>query len=91
MGDLETAIEDFITRKISVFHDPILPNVRHQALLKKTLEAMQRFIDGLASGVPGDLLVIDLDEALQHLNNITGQVFQIDLLDQIFNNFCIGK
>ncbi len=33
----------------------------------------------------------NLNIALEHLGGILGKTFVDDLLDQIFNDFCIGK
>ncbi len=38
-----------------------------------------------------DLIAVDLNIALEHLGGILGKTFVNDLLDQIFNDFCIGK
>ncbi|MBS1573533.1 MAG: tRNA uridine-5-carboxymethylaminomethyl(34) synthesis GTPase MnmE, partial [Bacteroidetes bacterium] len=47
---------------------------------------------GLAEKLSGDLLTIDIRQALQHLGMITGQVdVDRDILGTIFSKFCIGK
>ena len=47
--------------------------------------------NGLRNGLSGDLLAIDLRQALYHLGEITGEVTNDELLGNIFENFCIGK
>ena len=42
-------------------------------------------------GLSGDLMAIDIREALYFFGNITGEVTTDDLLGNIFANFCIGK
>jgi tRNA modification GTPase len=41
--------------------------------------------------VTGDLLALDIREALHYLGTITGQITNEDQLDFIFTKFCIGK
>ncbi|MFH2065829.1 MAG: tRNA uridine-5-carboxymethylaminomethyl(34) synthesis GTPase MnmE [Pseudomonadota bacterium] len=88
---LEKTIEEFIAKKISVFQDPLVPNIRQKQLLLNTLDSLSHFIRGLSINIPLDLLVIDLIDAIRYLNEITGKLLQYDILDQIFNKFCIGK
>jgi len=46
---------------------------------------------GMNNNIPGDLLSLDIKEALQHLGDITGEITSEDQLDFIFSKFCIGK
>ena len=47
--------------------------------------------EGLANGLTGDLLAVDLRTALHHLGMLTGSISSHELLGNIFANFCIGK
>ena len=69
----------------------VVPNVRHKGALKKGLEACRRVDKGLEAEVSPDLLAIDLQEALGHLGDIVGETTTEDVLDMIFERFCIGK
>ena len=48
-------------------------------------------IDGLRSSLPPDLIAQDLREAIRHLASVTGEITTPELLQNIFENFCIGK
>ena len=71
--------------------DNLLTNSRHYEALQKTLLAIGEVKAAVKNEVPGDLLAIDLRQALHHLGEITGSVTTDDLLGNIFSNFCIGK
>jgi len=71
--------------------DTIVTNSRHYAALLKALEEINKVEDGLNAELSGDLLAIDIRQALQHFGEITGQITNDDLLGNIFSNFCIGK
>ena len=62
----------------------LLTNLRHY-------EALQKVQAGLACGRTPDLLSMDVREAIRHLGEITGEVTNNDILNEIFSNFCIGK
>ena len=69
----------------------VLTNVRHHRALLATLQAVRHIRDGLASGVPTDLVVVDIRDALYHIGSITGQVTDSEILHAIFADFCVGK
>lgn len=70
----------------------IVTNVRHQQALIKMLENLRIVQKGLQSGLSGDLLTIDIRQALYWLGTITGKVeIDRDVLGAIFSKFCIGK
>ena len=69
----------------------IVTNARHASSLKKLLLALNDVETGLVHHVTGDLLAIDIRQALHYLGTITGQITNEDQLDFIFSKFCIGK
>ncbi|WP_420601462.1 tRNA uridine-5-carboxymethylaminomethyl(34) synthesis GTPase MnmE [Flagellimonas sp.] len=71
--------------------ETIVTNSRHYDSLLKALEEIQKVKEGLDTGLSGDLMAIDIRQALYHLGEITGSVTTDDLLGNIFSNFCIGK
>jgi len=66
-------------------------NSRHYDALLKALDEIYNVQKGIDNNLTGDLLAIDLRQALYHLGEITGQVSNDELLGNIFANFCIGK
>ncbi|WP_191860101.1 tRNA uridine-5-carboxymethylaminomethyl(34) synthesis GTPase MnmE [Hanstruepera ponticola] len=72
-------------------NETIVTNTRHYDALLKAFEEIQKVKHGLDSGLSGDLMAIDVREALYYFGLITGEVTNDDLLGNIFANFCIGK
>ena len=72
-------------------NETIVTNTRHYDALLKAFEEVQKVKYGLDSGLSGDLLAIDIRQALYHFGEITGEITNDDLLGNIFANFCIGK
>jgi tRNA modification GTPase len=72
-------------------NETIVTNTRHYDALLKAFEVIQKVKHGLDSGLSGDLLAIDIRQALYHFGEITGEITNDDLLGNIFANFCIGK
>ena len=71
--------------------DTIVTNARHANSLKNAGFALDKVMNGLSNNIAGDLLALDIRYALEELGNITGQVTNEDLLENIFTKFCIGK
>lgn len=72
-------------------NETIVTNTRHYDALLKAFEEIQKVKYGLDSELSGDLLAIDIRQALFHFGEITGEITNDDLLGNIFANFCIGK
>ncbi len=72
-------------------NETIVTNSRHYDALLKAFEEVQKVRQGLDTGLSGDLLAIDIRQALYHFGEITGEITNDDLLGNIFANFCIGK
>jgi tRNA modification GTPase len=69
----------------------VITRERHRQALAQAQEALDRVSQSLQEDRSEDLIAVDLNSALEHLGGILGKTFVDDLLDQIFNDFCIGK
>ena len=72
-------------------NNAIVTNSRHYNALLSALEEINKVQEGLNNNLSGDLLAIDIRQALYHFGEITGEVTNDELLGNIFANFCIGK
>lgn len=72
-------------------NESIVTNSRHYDALLRALNEINKVDEAMELGVSGDLLAIDIREALYFFGLITGEVTTDDLLGNIFANFCIGK
>lgn len=71
--------------------EPLLTRARHRAALEKCGEHLKAAINAWEEGIPVDLIAVDLWSAINYLGEITGKTTREDLLDNIFQEFCIGK
>jgi len=88
---LKDSLLSFVNTGALRNNETIVTNTRHYDSLLKALEEIQKVQFGLHSGIPADLMAIDIRQALYHFGEITGQVSNDELLGNIFANFCIGK
>ncbi|AAM79359.1 TPA: tRNA uridine-5-carboxymethylaminomethyl(34) synthesis GTPase MnmE [Streptococcus pyogenes] len=68
-----------------------LSNARHISLIEKTVQSLEAVNDGLALGMPVDLLQVDLTRTWEILGEITGDAAPDELITQLFSQFCLGK
>jgi tRNA modification GTPase len=69
----------------------IISNSRHLDALKHALSAIESTHKGLETGLPSDLLTVDIRTALHYLGEITGEITTEEILGAVFSRFCIGK
>ena len=77
--------------KIAIQGDIVVSNARHYEALQNALQAILNIKKGLKDELSGDLLSVDINEALNYLGEISGEITNDELLGNIFSKFCIGK
>ena len=68
-----------------------ITNNRQQDCLVKCKESLTQALEAAKIHQLQDLISIDLKSALLFLDEITGEVITDDILNNIFDHFCIGK
>lgn len=91
VDELKDSLLSFVNTGSLRNNDTIVTNSRHYDALLKAFEEVQKVKEGLETNLSGDLLAIDIRQALYHFGEITGEITNDDLLGNIFANFCIGK
>lgn len=89
---LQQYIEHLFTIGKIDFNDQIyLTNVRHRDAICQAVEALHRVEESIENAMPEDFYTIDLMEAYQQLGLINGDTASEDLINKIFEEFCMGK
>jgi len=70
---------------------PVIDSLRQHNLLNRAADALAHVLEGLDQAMPVDVIGLDLQEALNALGEITGEVTSADILDAVFGSFCVGK
>lgn len=70
--------------------DELTPNLRQARLLEKAGEELSLFCANV-SLVPPDALAFHLEQTVKILNEITGEIVTEDIVNAIFESFCVGK
>jgi len=68
-----------------------ISNERHKEALKEATSYMENAKNSCEAGMPEDFISIDLMGAYQALGKILGETLDEDLVNNIFEKFCLGK
>lgn len=92
LENLENIIENmFSFNDIEVENEAIITSLRHKQLIVLAKEELEKTRDAVISGLPIDMLSIEMQNAIQHLGEITGEAVSEDVIKGIFSKFCVGK
>lgn len=92
-GDVEPLKRELVrvAREMMQPSAVMLSNARHYEAVRRAHEAIRRVEEGLQQGLSGELLSLDLQDCLTALGEVTGQITNQEVLNNIFSKFCIGK
>lgn len=90
LDELKSKIKE-ISYNFSLEDTEFITNNRQQDCLIKCRESLNQALDAAKIHELQDLISIDLKSALLFLDEITGEVITDDILNNIFDHFCIGK
>lgn len=89
---LLSSIKDIILKgNIQTDESVIVPNLRHKDALTRAREHLISGIQNIKESLPIEIIADDVRNALDALGEITGETAVEEILDNIFNSFCIGK
>ncbi|NQV17494.1 MAG: tRNA uridine-5-carboxymethylaminomethyl(34) synthesis GTPase MnmE [Armatimonadetes bacterium] len=88
-------IKEYLIKDIEIseeeLHSGILSNTRQVAAVKRAIKSIQSAINSLENKLGFEFTAFDLKEASSALEEIIGKITTDDILNQVFENFCIGK
>lgn len=80
-----------VVESLNIEDGSTLSNIRHLEALSKTMSAIESIVEGFNNHLSGDLIAVDVRQALHYLGEITGTITNDEILGNIFSKFCIGK
>lgn len=90
--ELEEKIEEmFNLKKLETENEFIVTNIRHKDLLHKAKNGLKQAKETVINGLPIDMISINIKTAIGSLGEILGESVSEDVLNKIFEKFCVGK
>jgi tRNA modification GTPase len=69
----------------------IVANIRHKTALSQVEENLVNAVKGLEEGASLEFIAFDIRSALEALGEVVGEITTEEVLNRIFEQFCIGK
>ena len=69
----------------------ILTNARQYDAIRRACDSIERSLKGLRLGLTPDMVLIDVEEAMEAMGEVTGATVREDITARIFERFCVGK
>lgn len=92
VDELEETLRDmFFKGEVSIADNIIVTNVRHRDLLIKAKKNIEEALESITMGLTIECIEVDLKNCWHNLGEITGDTITEDIIDKIFQEFCIGK
>lgn len=89
---LENKIEElFNLKNLDSENELIITNIRHKDLLNKAKNGLNTAKETISTGLPIDMISINIKTAITSLGEILGESVSEDVLNKIFEKFCVGK
>ncbi|MGI8906127.1 MAG: tRNA uridine-5-carboxymethylaminomethyl(34) synthesis GTPase MnmE [Candidatus Sumerlaeaceae bacterium] len=71
--------------------DATVTRARHAECLRLADDSLQKAEEAFGAAASGDLVMVDLRDAIIHLGEVLGERLDEQILDRIFATFCLGK
>ena len=92
IDDLRNKIKElFNLEELETEDYSYLSSARSISLLKQASIALEEVKKGVELNQPIDMVEIDLKNVWELLGEITGDTYSVELIDQLFSQFCLGK
>lgn len=85
------AVKDLLSKDLPEVADGVAPNLRQALSLQEARDELAGMIADIDAGIPYDLLSVRLDTACACLGDIVGLGTPAEVLEHVFEGFCIGK
>ena len=69
----------------------LVANLRHKTALLAAQDHLEQALSSITSGMPEDIIAVDVRATLDRLGEIVGMTTTEDILGRIFQTFCVGK
>lgn len=92
LREAEKAVLACLARgRVEIPEEALISTARQKDLLEKVSKEIVRAAESCEGRLSAELIASDIRQALGYLGELVGEVYNDDILDNLFNQFCIGK
>ena len=81
----------FELNEINLDNNFVITNIRHKNLIDEALKNVKETKKAIKEKMPLDITSVYIKEILENLGSITGEFVTEDIINKIFEKFCLGK
>ena len=81
----------FLNGSVRKHEEVFITNIRHKEALSDAAASLAYTLQAIKDGMPEDLYTVDMMDAYASLGRIIGEDVDEDLVNEIFEKFCMGK
>lgn len=92
LDKLEEKIENlFNLNQINLDNENMITNIRHKNLISNAIVNIKKAKQTIKNNMPLDIVAINIKDILEDLGNVTGEIVNENIINEIFSKFCLGK
>lgn len=91
IDDLEEKIAQRLMSGTISKDDVFISSERQKDSLIKAQKSAENMLLSIQNHMPADMLYVDLEDLISALGEVTGLTVQDEIIDKVFQNFCVGK
>lgn len=92
LEELRDAIRDTVLKQgLEPSEGVLITHLRHRGALERARASLDQVLLSVERRMAAEFVAVDLRAAINALGEIIGETTTDDILDRIFNSFCIGK
>lgn len=91
LSDLKNAISTILSSEFVEYRNSFVADLRIINLLEKSIENIDSVSELFTQKEPVEIIAFEMQALHDNLSEITGEITPDNVLDSIFNRFCIGK
>ncbi|MBQ0017264.1 MAG: tRNA uridine-5-carboxymethylaminomethyl(34) synthesis GTPase MnmE [Clostridiales bacterium] len=88
---LKQKIFDMVVDKNLLSNQLLITNTRHEEALQNALQSLSKAKESMMQNCSLDLVSLDIKNAWNYLGEITGETSNEEIVNRIFEKFCLGK
>jgi tRNA modification GTPase len=90
-GQILGAVHDYWIAKFAHIESVSVSSARQREELRQAFDLLEKVIAGLKNQLGSEFIAFDLKGSLMALQRVVGEVYDDQILDKVFKEFCLGK
>ena len=87
----EAMLNAVIANKVVAQNIDVMINLRQKQCLQRARELLEKSRESIEKKMQADFISIDLKGAIAAMGEVTGEIVSDEVIDRIFEQFCVGK